>query len=225
MCLSAEVDFLSGVVIGGVGFATLSEVRSKRELPLAALPLAFAVHQVAEGFVWLGLESRVPSAVGNSALYVYLFYAWALLPIVAPVSILLVEPSRHRRACMGVLSALGAAVGAYLLWSIAHEPIAARIVGNTLQYRGAGGYSDLVTVLYVVATCATFLLSSHRRIVVFGMANLAAAIVIAWVQADSLTSLWCLWGAFVSVLIYLHFADLRRTEAVATRKMIGPQHA
>jgi hypothetical protein len=120
---------------------------------------------------------------------------------------------------------LGAAVGSYLLWSIAHEQIAARIVGNTLQYRGAGGYGSLVTALYVVATCATFLLSSHRRIFVFGVANLAAAVVIAWVQADSLTSLWCLWGAIVSVVIYLHFADLRRAEGRAVGGRIEARHA
>jgi hypothetical protein len=215
MCLSAEVDFLSGAVIAGVGVATLREVRQPRELPLAALPLAFALHQITEGFVWLGLEKHVPSAVGDAALYAYLFYAWALLPVIAPLSILLVEPIRRRRIAMGALSVLGAAVGAYLLWSIAHEPIAAQIVGHTLQYRGAGGYGDLVTALYVVAVCATFLLSSHRRIMWFGVANLAAAIVIAYVQADALTSLWCIWGAFVSVLIYLHFSDLRRAEASA----------
>ena len=49
MCFSAEADFVSGAVIGAIGIATLTKVDRPRELPLAVLPLAFALHQVARG--------------------------------------------------------------------------------------------------------------------------------------------------------------------------------
>ncbi len=42
MCFSAEADFVSGVVVGGVGVATLREAKGRSELPLALLPLAAA---------------------------------------------------------------------------------------------------------------------------------------------------------------------------------------
>src|SRR5260370_24644339 len=42
MCFSPEADFVGGVLVGGVGIATLAEARHKREIPLLALPLSVA---------------------------------------------------------------------------------------------------------------------------------------------------------------------------------------
>jgi len=219
MCFSPEADFVGGVLVGGVGIATLAQARHTREIPLAALPLAFACHEVAEGFVWLGQRGTIAKPVGDVALYAYLFFAWALLPVLIPIAVRLVEPDRHRRRSMAALVVLGSAVGAYLLWVVADHSITAQIAGNSIDYRGVGNIGDTVTVLYVVATCGTFVLSSSRRIVWFGVANLAAVGVIAEVKSEGLTSLWCFWAAIVSVLIYLHFRDLRR---VADRSEPSP---
>jgi hypothetical protein len=219
MCFSAEADFVGGAVVGVVGVATLVEARTKRELPLAALPLAFALHQIAEGFVWLGLENKIPRASADLALHAYVLYAWALLPFVAPLAILLAEPLQKRRREMRPLVALGGFVGAYLFWTVSQASVSAQIVHHTIQYRGAGDLGDFVTVLYIGATCGTFLLSSHRRIMWFGVANVIGVVAVAWYQANALTSLWCIWGAIASVLIYLHFADARAAEASAEREM------
>lgn len=215
MCFSPEADFTSAAVVGAVGVATLTKVRHKSELLLAALPLAFACHEFAEGFVWLGLRGTIPNAGSKVALYAYLSYAWALLPAIVPIAILLVEPQRLRRQLMVPLAALGTAVGAYLLWVVVDHPVSAHIVGHSIDYRGVGNAGNFVTVLYIVATCASFLLSSSRQIVWFGIANLAAVGVLVVVQSEGLTSLWCLWAATVSVLIYLHFVQRRRDEDAA----------
>ena len=216
MCFSAEADFVSAAVIGAVGIATLREVQEKRELPLAALPLAFAAHQFSEGFVWLGLEGSIAKSVGDVALYAYVFYAWAILPFLAPLAVMLVEPLRSRRRWMTGLVVMGFGVGVYLLYTVATSSITAHIAQNTIEYRGVGDSGDFVTALYVVAVCATFLLSSQRRIRWFGIANSVAVGLIAWEQRDGLTSLWCLWGAIVSVLIYFQFLDWRRDERAFT---------
>jgi hypothetical protein len=225
VCFSPEADFVSGAVIGMVGVATLTKARSLREVPLAALPLAFAVHQVAEGFVWLGLEGKVSGSLGNFALHVYVLYAWAMLPLVAPLSAALVEADERRRRAMYGFVAVGALVSGYLLWAVVHESVGARIVEHTIQYRGVGGLAGLATVLYVIAVCGTLLLSSHRRIVWFGVVNLLAVIAIVWVQADALTSLWCTWAALVSVLIYMEFADRERTGEVLLDRVASPPAA
>ena len=222
MCFSAEADFVSGALIGVVGVASLREVRHARELPLAVLPLAFAAHQITEGFVWLGLQGKVSGSVGDVALYAYLFYAWALLPFYAPLAIYLVEPLRSRRRWIALLVALGATVGLYLLWALLNHSVGARILENTIDYRGVGDSGNVVTVLYVVATCGSFLLSSQRRIVWFGVANIVAVALIAWEQATALTSVWCLWAGVVSVLIYLQLRDWRRTEDAAVAAAPAP---
>jgi hypothetical protein len=223
MCFSPEADFASAAVVGAIGVATLTKVRHKRELLLAALPLAFACHEFAEGFVWLGLRGTIPDTAGRVAIFAYLSYAWALLPAIVPLAILLVEPRRLRRQLMVPLAGLGTAVGAYLLWVVVEHPVSAHIVGHAIDYRGVGNAGDLVTVLYIVATCASFLLSSSRQIRWFGIANLAAVGILIVIQSEGLTSLWCLWAATVSFLIYLHFVQRRRDDATGTAPTVSEQ--
>ncbi len=207
MCFSAEADFAAGVVIGVVGVATVTKVRHAREVPLALLPGAFALHQIAQGFVWLSLEGQISRSAGHFALYAYVLYAWALLPVYLPVAVALVEPDARRRRITLAFAALGSIVAGYLLWAIVHESISAGIVGHTIRYRGVGGLSGFATVLYVVATCGSLLVSSSPRIRWFGVANFAAVVAIVWAEQNALTSLWCTWAAVVSVLLCLEFSD------------------
>jgi hypothetical protein len=213
MCFSAEADFVSGALISAVGVATLTKVEQPRELALGALPLAFGVHQLVEGFVWLGLDGRGSESAGDIAMHAYLAFAWVLLPFLVPLAITLVEPDRGRRRAMVPFVVLGAAVGLYLLWSMVDQGVTAHIDGHTIVYGGAGNFGNTATALYVIATCIPPLLSTHRGIRWFGALDLVAVGVIAWVQSDGLTSLWCLWAAIVSVLIYLQFVMWRRADA------------
>ena len=50
-----------------------------------------------------------------------------------------------------------------------------------------------------------------------------AVAVIGWAQADGLTSLWCLWAAVVSVLIYVQFAAWRAAPARRTNGRCAPR--
>jgi hypothetical protein len=56
MCFSATANFVGSAVLGTVGVITLTKVKHRRELMFASLPVLFAVHQLIEGFVWLGLD-------------------------------------------------------------------------------------------------------------------------------------------------------------------------
>ena len=208
MCFSAEADFVSGAVIGAIGVGALHEVRDRRQLPIAALPLTFAVHQATQGVVWLGLDGHVNAATRDLALDAYLLVAWVLLPILAPIAMMLVEPDGPRRRCMAVLAGLGALVGMWLLWPLLTGSVSAHAAGHTIHYDGAGAHAQVVTVFYVIATCGSFLLSSLRRVRIFGVANLLGVGIVVWIESSALTSVWCTWAAIVSVLIYL---ELRAT--------------
>lgn len=212
MCFSAEADFVSGAVIGAVGVMTLTKVEKPRELALAVLPLAFALHQIIEGFVWRSLSDPVPHSGNGVAVYLYVVFAWVILPILAPLAILLVERDDRRRLAMWVFVAIGTLAALYLLWSVINNDISAHITEHTIQYGGAGRYADFVTGLYVIATCGAPLVSSHPCIRWFGIANLAAVTVIAAIQAEGLTSVWCAWAAVVSMLIYMQFVSWRRAD-------------
>jgi hypothetical protein len=54
MCFSPEADLIAGLAISGIGINTLSHVRNRREVPLAAIPVLLGVHQLIETFVWWG---------------------------------------------------------------------------------------------------------------------------------------------------------------------------
>jgi hypothetical protein len=216
VCFSAEADFVSGAAIGVVGLATLAKVEHPREIPLAALPLALALHQVVEGFVWLDLDGGASRSTGV-AVTIYLLFAWALLPVLAPLAIMLIEPPGPVRRRIAVFVVLGAVSGAYLFGAVAGGDGFAHSVGHTIQYGGAGRYADAATVLYVVATCGAPLFSGFRAIVWFGVANVVAVAGFVIVQAEGLTSLWCLWAAVVSVLVYVQFLWWRRDEGAPGR--------
>ncbi len=216
MCFSAEMDFVAGAAITVVGVATLTESRGVKELPLAVLPLAFGLHQVTEGFVWLGLEGDTSASVGRAAMYTYLAFAWAILPLLAPLAIFLVEPIRRRQRWIAPLVVLGGIVGVALAYRLLFEPINARINGNVVEYLGAGGAGGVLTAAYIVATCGSFLLSSRGYIQWFGIANVAAVALLVVVQSQGLTSLWCVWAAVISILILLQLRDWRRAEREAS---------
>ncbi len=173
MCFSAEADFVSGAVIGVIGVVTLTKVEKPRELALGMLPLAFALHQIVEGFVWKSLSDPAPHTGDGVAVYMYVVFAWVVLPILAPLAILLVERDRRRRNAMWIFVALGSLAGVYLLGAVMSNDITAHIAEHTIQYGGAGGYADIATGLYVIATCGAPLLSSYRQIRWFGVANIA----------------------------------------------------
>ena len=209
MCFSAEADFASAAVIGAVGIATLTKVESPREIPLAALPLAFALHQFVEAFVWRDLDAGHHSSTG-AAVYLYLVFAWVLLPVFVPVAIMLVEPPGPQRRRMAVFVVLGAIAAGYLAVALLDGTVSAHAVHHTIQYGGAGDLAWVATVFYVLATCAPPLLSGLRAIVWFGVANVFAVAAIVVVQTEGLTSVWCVWAAVVSVLIYVQFVWWRR---------------
>jgi hypothetical protein len=59
MCFSATANFVGSEVFGTLGTVTLTKVKHRRELLVAALPALFAVHQFIEGFVWPGLDGML----------------------------------------------------------------------------------------------------------------------------------------------------------------------
>ena len=109
MCFSAEADFVSGALIGAIGVATLSQVEKPREIPLAALPAAFALHQFTEGFVWRDLDADAGATHATGpAVFVYLVFAWILIPVVVPLAIMALEPPGRTRRRIGVFVGIGA---------------------------------------------------------------------------------------------------------------------
>jgi hypothetical protein len=215
MCFSPEADFAAGVVVAGVGVETLRRVRAPRELIVGALPLLFGIHQLVEGFVWLGLRGQVSQGLGDAAKEAYIVYAHAVLPVIVPFGFLLLEPDRRRSRLMWPLACLGLVLGIYLLRQVTAYPVGAQQEARCIDYTTHTPNDALTALLYVLATCGPALLSSRRYLRWFGLVSVVGVIATALVRADELTSLWCLYVAMVSVLILEHFRRQRAYEARA----------
>ena len=215
MCFSPEADFTVGAIVAGVGIETLRRIRAPRELIIGALPLLFGIHQLIEGFVWLGLRGQVSSGLGAAAKEAYIVFAHAILPVIVPLGFMLLEPDRRRTRWLRPLASIGLILAIYLLWQVTAYPVGAQEAGHCINYTTHTPNDVIVTVLYVVVTCGPALVSSRAYLRRFGLLSLAGVIAVALVRADELTSLWCLYAAMVSVLILEHFRRQRAHEARA----------
>ena len=222
MCFSPDADLVGGIVIGAIGVDAVRNVRGRNgHVALAALPLLLGVHQIIEAFVWLGLQGHVPHQFERGALWAYLLIAFVVLPIFVPTAVLLNEPLRLRRWAMTPLIALGVAVASILFAAMMRGPVNVRLRPYHLAYSIELPYGGFIVALYVVAICGTLLLSSRRRVVTFGIVNLAAIAVIAWLTIDGFASVWCGWAAISSAAIALHMRIGRLHRIIASSAGMG----
>jgi hypothetical protein len=205
MCFSAGADVVGGVVIGAIGVDVLRHVGGRRRYALlAALPLLLAAHQLVEAFVWWGLQGDVPAAIGHLATWVYLVFAFVVLPILVPVAIMVLEPEGRRRLTMVPFVVLGVVVSGLLLAAMVRGPVTATLADHYVGYSTDLHAGRLVVMLYVTATCGALILSGVRDIARFGVINLVAVVLLAQLTIDGFASLWCAWAAISSAAFAIH---------------------
>jgi hypothetical protein len=205
MCFSASANFVGSGVLGAVGVVTLTKVKHRRELLFAALPLLFAIHQFIEGFVWLGLDGILSSAVAHDMGAAFMLYAQGLLPFLLPLSVMLFEADSKSRRRMQPLVVLGAATTLYILWALTAFPLQLYVKANSIVYINQATNNTAVAVLYVIATCGSLFFSKIKMMVVFGVANLAIVLVVMGIKRYAFTSVWCAYAAVASVIILAYF--------------------
>ena len=205
MCFSPQADLVGGVVLAAIGIDAVRHVdRRAGHLALAALPLLLAAHQLDESLVWWGLQGNVPAAVGQVATWIYLLFAFVVLPVYVPVTVRGLEPPGWRRTLMGAFAAGGVAVAAVLLVAMLVGPVTAALGDHHVRY-GTGLHTGFVIVVaYVAVTCGSLLFSSFGPLALFGLVNLVAVAVLAHVEIDGFASLWCGWAALTSAAIALN---------------------
>jgi len=227
VCFAPEADAVAGGIIIAVGVDALRHVGSPKQIALASLPLLLGLHQLTEAFVWWGLQGHVSRPIERAALWVWLLFAFVVLPVLLPIAVELVEHSRIRRRVIAGFAGLGLIVGVALAIKIFRGPIGARIERHCIAYRvGASAHGRELTALYVIAACGALLLSSHRSLATLGALNLVVVPLLMWLTVDGFVSLWCFWAAIASVVVAVH---LRRVagarEAVRDERHRTEAHA
>jgi hypothetical protein len=205
MCFSAAANFVGSGILGAVGIVTLTKVKHQRELLFASLPTLFAIHQFIEGFVWLGLDGTLSSAVTHNMGAAYMLYAQGLLPFLLPLSVLLFEPDGVSRKRMLPFLAIGVATGLYILWGLAAYPTQIYVRENSIVYINEATNHTTVAILYLIATCGSLFFSRVKAMVIFGTANLAILLIVTAVKRYAFTSVWCAYAAIASVIVLIYF--------------------
>jgi len=220
MCFSVQADVVAGVVLLPVAVLSLREVKHSREIPFAALPLLFALHQLTEAFVWAGEAGDVSTRVLHAATFGYVLFALPVLPTLMPVAVLMLEPQGARWRVAPFVG-LGAVVSAYFSYATIAHPITVTVHQNALEYNVGLIAGDAWAVLYIVAVIGPAVLSGYPSIVTFGVLNLIGLTTVALLYKEAFASLWCVLAAMISVLVLLHMRG-RRTLPDAHRLLGAP---
>ena len=205
MCFSPTASFIAAGVIASVGAATLRHVHEPRTLLFAAVPMMFALHQFTEGVVWLGLNGFIGPVALHRASFLFTFYAQGLLPLLMPAAVALMEPQGRRRTAILALTCIGAFVCAWDLYGLLFFPSRVFIDHHAIAYRNPLTGNLGISLLYIVATCGSLLLSSHRVVRWYGILNVVVLTMVQIVREYAFASVWCFYAAVMSVMIYWQF--------------------
>jgi hypothetical protein len=205
MCFSATASFVGAGAIASIGIATLRLVREPKTVLFASVPMLFALHQFTEGLVWLGMDGTLGPDGLHRAFLAFMVYAQGILPALMPAAVLLMEPAGSRRRIIALLTGFGLIVCAWDLYGLITLPSRAYVDHHSIAYRNAMTGNFWISCVYIVATCGSLLASSHRVLRWYGVLNIIGLIVVEIVRAEVFASVWCVYAALLSMMIYLQF--------------------
>jgi hypothetical protein len=197
MCFSATASFSAATIIAVIGVSTVRRVKHPRELPLAAIPLLFAVQQAVEGALWLQLPAVSRGEAVPALSLSFLVFAKVLWPAYTAFAVLLMEPDLRRRQVLYTIAVLGCTISIYMLSRLIETPPSVVICGHSIDYASKDGALSWASFLYI--------LSSNGAVQNFGVIVLAGFIVSAYAYSKTFVSVWCFFAAGGSSLLYFHF--------------------
>lgn len=205
MCFSASASFAASAVTSAAGVVALTGATKPAHRLLGSIPIVFAIHQFAEGVLWLALSRPEHAAWARPAMLTFLSVAEIVWPALVPLAILAFEDDPRRRRLLSALLVLGvvlAVARAYGLWAY---PVSAGILGHHIQYRLDTPWALRRTgdIAYALVTVGSPLVSSNKLIRFMGLVMLVSLIVTKIFFYDTFISVWCFVAAIVSALVVL----------------------
>lgn len=216
MCFSEVASYTVAAACAAAGTYSISRSPSPKYLPVAVIPLAFAIQQAGEGMVWHALDHGAASQASGAWPTIFTFFATVFWPVFIPFAVFAAEEDRNRKRTLSGLVFAGSLVSFYYIVRMLNTDITANAAGHSVQYisqikagtllpgwllSGAQGGSDWILVPYAIATIASLAVSSLLPLRVF--AGLVAISLIVFLQVNQVTliSVWCFFAAAGSILI------------------------
>lgn len=214
MCFSATASFTAGAVLTVIGVATLKKTHHKSQYLFASIPLIFGVQQITEGILWLALPHADLLQTQNIAIYIFLFFAQIIWPIVVPIAILFLEKNKTRRTIQRVFVGAGLSVGCYLAYCLFMFHVEAQIIGQHISYHQdyPASLMKFVAVFYALSTVAPSFFSHVKGMWMLGASILISYIITELFYAEYMLSVWCFFSSIISIAIYKIMIDISKTE-------------
>lgn len=203
MCFSAGASFIGGAVITGIGVVTIAKNSDRSMRLFASIPLLFGIQQISEGFVWVALQGQGNEVMLAISSYIFLFAAVVLWPIFIPLAVLLMEKLAKKRSTMKIFLVTGVITSLYYTVGLIFYNIDPQISSHHIKY--VNNYprelANIIFMAYILATLVPFFVSSVRGMWPLGIIMAASCLVTGIFYKEYMTSVWCFFAAFISVLI------------------------
>ena len=213
ICFSSTASFTAAAVLLPLGALAIQQSRRRQRpelLPLAIMPVFFALQQAIEGLVWVQLEAGAAPASVRPLALAYLFFAFALWPSWIPWVALVIARGRlrpWRQLLLRGFCLSGLVLGLALWMPLLIEPqrLITTVQGDSIAYNARlllnNDLGQIGRGLYVLLIVVPWLLIPSPRLRLFALALLMAALVADWFAHHAFTSVWCYFSALLSIWI------------------------
>lgn len=206
MCFSATASFTASAILTTAGAGTLFKVKEVRVLPIASVPLLFGLQQGLEGLVWISAPGTIGYYFG---MYGFLFCAYSLWPVLIPWSILIYERSFRRNVPLAGVATIGTFVGGYFFYELLKGGVSADLTQHSVCYSFWPPLWYGIGLCYIFVVILAGLMAKERFLKTFSIGLALSFVTARLLVAQSYPSVWCFFGALLSVVIIagLHNAD------------------
>lgn len=218
MCFSPVASFGASIVLSGIGIVSIVKARTVPEKFLSGIPILFAIQQCLEGILWLALSNPEWAYWQWSAAFGFLLFAQVVWPIYMPIAMLLFEHDPIRKRLLTFCTISGVLLGGYLVFCLLRYPIAASANEHHIKYDPGFALARkwYYGLLYFIPTIVSSLLSSTRRLRWLGYLFLASYLLARLLFHHFVVSVWCFFGAVISIVVLVIILKLRKERLYPT---------
>lgn len=202
MCFSMGASIGAGTILLTIGYAAVSQARTRQQHVLSAIPLIFSLQQFLEGLLWLSLQDDTYAQWQQLLLYLFLILAQVVWPLFVPLCTLLIETAPIRKKMLVVLTTIGGMTALFFLYGLFSYNVSASIGHHHIMYvldfpflqQWYGG------IPYLTAAVVAPLISSDPRMRLTGVLLLTSYLIASLFYKEYLISVWCYFATIISVV-------------------------
>ena len=212
MCFSASASFGTSMVLSLIGVLTLKKARQVNQYLFASIPLFFAIQQLAEGFLWIGLEDTQHTVLQKISTYTFLFFAQIVWPSLVPIAIAVLEKDLKWLKIQYFLIAIGLVTSLYLGYCLITFPVDAQIMENHIAYQQdyPVAISKYGGILYLMATIGPTFFTNTPKMWLLGISILWSYLLTIIFYTAYIVSVWCFFSAIISIAVLYIIHELNK---------------